>query len=153
MTAFDKEGFPTSDILFAYGTIKSRPDRFGYIREGHLKVLSKGTMRGTMKLISGHREGKTENGYPAVLEGEGVIQGELMRLTDHNFWQRLYNIETYYGNPEYDKYLPTEVEVTTPDGKTTKAIAFIANSKNKNLLDYLTKDCPTIEDGNFDSDR
>lgn len=153
MTTFDKDGFPTSDILFAYGTIKTRPDRFGYIRGGHLKVLGGGTIQGTMKRLEGKRIGKTEMGYPAVIAGEGIIHGELMQLTDHKFWQSLYWLESYHGEPKYDKYLPTEVEVTTPDGKTTKAIAFIANRKNTSLLDYLMKDCPTIEDGNFDSDK
>ena len=112
--------------IFVYGSLRS--DMFNYKRllEGQVAKVYKGSIQGELS----HIENK---GYPAVVPGTNVIQGELMELIDFEASLiKLDDLENYDENNHFDcEYLRKIVEVNLEDGTSESAYYYEYNPESK----------------------
>ncbi|MGL5330616.1 MAG: gamma-glutamylcyclotransferase family protein [Peptostreptococcaceae bacterium] len=112
------------DKIFVYGSLRSDMFNYDKLLKGKVSRVYKGTISGALS----HLDNK---GYPAVIPGCDVIQGELMELKDFNkSLVELDELENYTEENNINcEYLRKVVEVKLEDGKTEKAYYYEYNPK------------------------
>lgn len=111
--------------VFVYGSL--RKDMFNYNRllKGKVKHSEIGMIKGSLY----HLENK---GYPAIIEGEELIVGEVMEF--YNFKEVLLELDELEGFEYGDidsEYLREEVEVVLKNGNREKCYFYKYNEKAK----------------------
>lgn len=120
--------------VFVYGSLRSGMFNYDKLLQGKVKEFKTGTIKGELF----HIENK---GYPAVIDGNENIVGELMDLNNFNSTlDNLDELENYKPNDDNSEYLREIVEVSLEDGSTEKAYFYKYNNKSiNNKDDILTK--------------
>ena len=108
--------------VFVYGTLRRGFGNYYSFLKGTTEKEEPATMKGVMY---------STGGFPAVIRGEGIVQGELMYI-DKKFYNytlnRLDMLEGYNPHDEMTSmYFRREVSVVTKTGKQVKAWAYIWN--------------------------
>lgn len=110
--------------IFVYGSLRSDMFNYDKLLKGKVSKVYKGTITGELF----HLENK---GYPAVIPGSNIIQGELMEL--NNFEKSLVELDELENYTEENntncEYLRKVVDVKLEDGTSEKAYYYEYNPK------------------------
>ena len=122
------------DKIFVYGSLRS--DMFNYDRllKGKTSKIEKGYMKGHLS----HIENK---GYPAGIDGEDKITGEIMELIDfEKSLIELDKLENYTIDNEIEcEYIRKIKTIEKEDGSTVQAYVYMYNPESSmNKEDKLT---------------
>ncbi|SKA93961.1 Uncharacterized conserved protein YtfP, gamma-glutamylcyclotransferase (GGCT)/AIG2-like family [Caloramator quimbayensis] len=114
------------NYLFVYGSLMKDFFNYKYIKN---KVLERKYARTKGKLFH-----QVDKGYPAMIDGEDYIYGELLKFNDwDNVIKSLDRLENYYGeeNPqnEYNRVI-VDVEILE-EGCVVKAFVYKVNLKDE----------------------
>lgn len=121
--------------LFVYGSLRTGSYNHDKHLIGKVKASEMGFIKGTLY----HIENK---GYPAIVDGEYNVYGELMEFYDHkSVINELDGLESYnHDNLEESEYIRKEVEVTLENGKVELGYVYMYNlNSSKNRNDILLK--------------
>ncbi|NLX69523.1 MAG: gamma-glutamylcyclotransferase [Clostridiales bacterium] len=113
-----------NSLLFVYGSLMENFFNYKHVKD---KILSRKYARTRGKLFH-----QVEKGYPAMIDGDDYIYGELLELYDwDNTIKAIDKVENYFGegNPE-NEYNRVIIDVETLDDKKSyKAYAYKFNLK------------------------
>jgi gamma-glutamylcyclotransferase (GGCT)/AIG2-like uncharacterized protein YtfP len=129
------------NLLFVYGSLMENFFNYKYIKD---KVIYRKYARTKGKLFH-----QVEKGYPAMIEGQDFVYGELIKLDDwDNTIKLLDKLENYFGerNPENEYNRVVICVETLDDKKTYKAFAYSFNLKDSK--NFLAKNV-YIQNGNW----
>lgn len=126
---------------------------YGSLREGFFnydKYLKGNVISNELGRVKGIVYHLPHKGYPAIFEGEGYVEGEVMELSNYEQTMKaLDEMEGFYGenNPknEYNKRL---VEVELANGTKELCYAYFYNKDND--LEFDSK-AILVENGNWKS--
>jgi len=111
-----------TDLFFVYGTLKIG-GRFAEMFNKKREFSKRATLKGFNLYNLG--------AYPAIIEGEGEVKGELHSYSDpKNIKNKFDYIEGYRPeNEKYSHYLRRKVKVTLENGEEKEAYVYIFNGK------------------------
>jgi gamma-glutamylcyclotransferase (GGCT)/AIG2-like uncharacterized protein YtfP len=122
----------TLSTLFVYGTLMRGEARHHYLAN-HTEFVCEGAVNGTLVYLGE---------YPGLLEGDGIVQGELFRLLDPD---RLWPVLDQMEGDEYDR---VERQVETAQG-IVPAQMYALRPEAARLLDGAP--APVIASGSWRS--
>lgn len=107
--------------FFVYGSLKRGQPRHGMLAP-FARLIEDGRIRGDM-----HDLGE----YPAVVEGNGVVHGEVIHVSEEDMPRALAVLDAFEGfqdaAEDQSLYLRRLVEVTMPDGHSEPAFVYLCN--------------------------
>jgi gamma-glutamylcyclotransferase (GGCT)/AIG2-like uncharacterized protein YtfP len=104
---------PDSELVkvFVYGTLKPGESNYQYYCGGKVLAATKATVKGQLFALP--------VGYPAMVLGEGVVQGYLLSFNTPNILQHLDPLEGHnpLRPPEENLYNRKQLEVYSPQAE------------------------------------
>lgn len=130
---------PTEKLkVFVYGSLRSGFFNYDKYLKGHVLSVEKATIKGKLY----HMPYK---GYPAIIDGEDTIIGEVMELKDfEKVMIPMDRMEGYYGaNNKNNEYTRVIEEVTLESGKVEKCYIYRYNTNLDKRLESLGEYIPS----------
>lgn len=106
--------------VFVYGTLMSGEENH-HILKDRSKLLGEGVISGTIYEMPGN--------YPALIEDEGIVRGELFEFEDEDVLKQLDRIEGYYGKGKKNLYDRERRDIIMADGKFIECWVYIYRNK------------------------
>jgi gamma-glutamylcyclotransferase (GGCT)/AIG2-like uncharacterized protein YtfP len=124
------------DRIFVYGSLMKDYRFYKQYLEGKISNISYGKTHGTLYHLP--------EGYPALVDGDGTVQGEIMEPVDGLLLADLDKFEGYTGTADNNLYIREKRTVLREDGKQQECWVYIYANKK-----YAEEKGITVADGNW----
>lgn len=122
--------------VFVYGTLMKDFENYKRYLEGRIKCVTPGKTDGLLYHLP--------EGYPALLDGKGVVQGEIVEPVDENLLKYLDRLEDYAEGRSDNLYVRVKKNVFTKDGVETTCWVYIYTDER-----YAQENGILVPDGNW----
>lgn len=95
--------------VFVYGTLMKGFWNYKWLLEGRIKRITPGRIHGLLYHLP--------QGYPALLRGNEIIEGEVMEPVDENLLKSLDRLEGYDRQRSNNLYVREARSIMTEDGR------------------------------------
>lgn len=103
--------------IFVYGSLMKNLWNYDKVLKNRIRRVEKGSIRGTLYHLP--------EGYPAVIEGDTPVYGEVCTLSNRRLIKSLDLLEGYMGPGENNLYERQKMSVTLEDGTQTECWSYI----------------------------
>lgn len=146
--SFLKPPFVSSKLEVKGGFFMERVFVYGSLRQGfwNFQNLLKGKVN---SIVSAEIKGNLYHlpeGYPAAIEGDGNVKGEVLELVDDDLLARLDSLEGYRGVGQNNLYERKKVNTRLKDGEEISCWVYFYSRGN---LQHLKKKGVLITDGDW----
>ena len=125
----------SSDLLFTYGTLmRGQPRHFAL---GESVFEGEANLRGFLLYDTGY-------GFPAILEGKGVVQGEVYKIVNPSIWRMLDRLE---NGLYYRENVLVHIPSKAPNGRHVLVQTYVGSAKV-----FRAEQLRLIKDGRWEND-
>lgn len=103
--------------VFVYGTLMKGFENYKRYLEGRINRITPGRIRGLLYHLP--------EGYPALLPGNELIEGEIMEPVDENLLKTLDRLEDYDEGSSNNLYVREIRSISTEDGEAMNCWVYI----------------------------
>lgn len=104
----ERKGQLGMEKIFVYGSLRTAFWNHDKVLKNRVRNIEKATIKGELFHLP--------EGYPAVIDGEEVIHGELLTITQDKIIKSIDFLEGYFGEGKDNLYIRKKVKVDTPNG-------------------------------------
>jgi len=124
-------------MIFVYGTLMEGFGNHNLYLKGKIQSINYGETQGELYHLP--------PGYPAMLDGNGAVKGEIIRVMDDNkLMEKLDSLEGYRGEGNHNLYDRRMRNIKDTDGNIIPCLVYIYQD-----AEYVKENGILIPDGNW----
>lgn len=124
--------------VFVYGSLRQGFWNFQRLLDGKVNSIISGEIKGSLYHLP--------EGYPAAIEGDGNVKGEVLELADDDLLVRLDSLEGYKEEGQNNLYERKKVNVRLKGGKEISCWVYFYGKGN---FQHLKEKGVLITDGDW----
>ena len=124
--------------VFVYGSLREGFWNFQRLLKGKVNSITSAEIKGILYHLP--------EGYPAVIEGDGNVKGEVVELVDDDLLVKLDNLECYRGEGQNNLYDRKNIKVRLEGGEDIYCWVYFYNRGN---FQHLKENGVLITDGDW----